>query len=220
MGLFHCIESSCARVEYREYLPPVIRWRYPEEEWQEIEADDYQLEQLTNGQCDTGYNLRGRFEAAYKFDCRGIWEWYSNPRIPVPGAIIGFEEREISGVKRWVILYSRPGQYTIETYTELIDTFYRTTFSNKTNCSGGGAAGWEGGFFSIDTIERADGQADDCTNCIFTITKKGEIVYKEIRPECPEVEQLPCRLSGITKVINIEKLPLLERVELEMNLSI
>ncbi len=35
MGNFHCIPESCGRVVYREYLPPVVRWRYPGEKWQE-----------------------------------------------------------------------------------------------------------------------------------------------------------------------------------------
>ena len=44
MGNFHCIPSTCARVVWREYLSPVVRWRYPGEEWKEIEADDYQID--------------------------------------------------------------------------------------------------------------------------------------------------------------------------------
>lgn len=44
MGNFHCIPSSCARVVWREYLPPTIRWRYPGEDWQEIEGDDHSID--------------------------------------------------------------------------------------------------------------------------------------------------------------------------------
>jgi hypothetical protein len=46
MGNWHCVPSSCAEVVYQEYLPPVVRWRYPGENWQEIEADDYSLAQI------------------------------------------------------------------------------------------------------------------------------------------------------------------------------
>ena len=45
MGNWHCIPSSCATVSYCEYLSPVVRWRYPGEEWQEIEGDDYLVSQ-------------------------------------------------------------------------------------------------------------------------------------------------------------------------------
>lgn len=42
MGNFHCIPSSCAEVNYREYEASKIRWRYGNEPWQQIiGADDY-----------------------------------------------------------------------------------------------------------------------------------------------------------------------------------
>ncbi len=66
MGLFHCIESSCARVEYQEYLPPVVRWRYPGEEWQEIEADDYSIETI-----ETELEL----DAYYYWEAQVIWQY-------------------------------------------------------------------------------------------------------------------------------------------------
>lgn len=213
MGNWHCIPSSCATVHYREYEPPKIRWRYDSEPWQEIEGDDYLLAR-SKGQCNTGYLLRGRFEAAYEFGCRQIWEWYSNPNLPVPGVILGFEERIISGQTRWVILYQRPNQSAPQVYTNLIDTFYRTEFRNRVNCSRGGAFAWTGGFFSIDSITRVDGQLDNCGDCVFTITKNGQTLYTETRAVCPEVQKIPCSLSTVEKQIEIKKLPYLERIEI------
>jgi hypothetical protein len=214
MGNWHCVSSGCAKVVYREYEPPKIRWRYGSEPWQEIiGADDYSLAQ-PKGQCATGYLLTGRFEGAYEnFGCRTIVNWYSNPRLPVPGVILGFEERVISGSKKWVILYQRPNQSTPQAYTNLIDIFYRTEFRNRTNCNTGGAFGWEGGFFSIDSIKRADNEPDNCGDCTFAVTKKGQTVYTETRTVCPEVEKIPCQLSTTEKQIEIEKLPYLERIE-------
>ena len=59
MGNFHRISSSCARVVWREYLPPVVRWRYDfGEEWQEIEADDYATEK-EKGKCQSLYHAFG-----------------------------------------------------------------------------------------------------------------------------------------------------------------
>ena len=66
MGFFHCIESGCARVEYQEYLPPVIRWRYPEEEWQEIEADDYTIETIETELDPNSY---------YFWEAQVIWQY-------------------------------------------------------------------------------------------------------------------------------------------------
>ena len=44
MGTFHCIPQGCGRVLYQEYLPPKVRWRYPGEDWQEIEGDNYEVD--------------------------------------------------------------------------------------------------------------------------------------------------------------------------------
>jgi len=50
--------------------------------------------------------------------------------------------------------------------------------------------------------------------CKFTIYKEGEIIYQEIRDDCPEVEQTDCRLSDIQRQITIEKEAYLQRVEI------
>ena len=60
MGNWHCIPSSCAEVVYQEYLPPVVRWRYPDEDWQEIKADNFTLSQ-DKGKCPTKYHSYGSF---------------------------------------------------------------------------------------------------------------------------------------------------------------
>lgn len=216
MGNWHCIDSSCAKVHYREYLPPVVRWRYPGESWNEINADDYTIVQPP-GQCDTNYHLQGRFEAAYKFNnpeaCRGLWQWQSSPSSPVPGKIIGWDEFIINNFNSyWRIIYE-DSNGSIRYYTQILDLIFRVPITNVTNCDQSGAKGWKGGFFSIDTIERADGEPDNCGDCIFTITKNNEIVHQETRDVCPEVEKLDCQLSEENKVIKIDKLPYLQRVE-------
>lgn len=83
MGNWHCIPSSCARVVYYEYLPPVVRWRYEGENWNEIEADDYAIEQLP-GQCE-GINYRMFFQ-----------EWRPNIKDP-SGPLIKFGKEQIYG---------------------------------------------------------------------------------------------------------------------------
>ena len=65
MGNFHCVSSSCATVVYREYLPPVVRWQYPGEEWQEIEGDDYAVnpkilgEEIIASEFNKAYQIYG-----------------------------------------------------------------------------------------------------------------------------------------------------------------
>ena len=38
-------------------------------------------------------------------------------------------------------------------------------------------------------IQRTDGQADNCGDCILTITKNGKTIFKKSFDECPEVEK-------------------------------
>jgi hypothetical protein len=217
MGNWHCIPSSCVEVVYQTYEPPKIRWRYPGFAWQEIiGADDYTITQ-PQGQCNTGYLLKGRYESAHRNFCRQIIKWYSLPNQPIPGKIIGFEERIISGVNKWVILYQLPGfNQPIQAYTQLIDEFFGYfIIQNKDACSSGGGQGygWTGGFFSIDSIKRADNQPDNCGDCVFIVTKNGQVVHTETRAVCPEVQKIPCKLSDVRHSIEIKKLPLLEKVE-------
>lgn len=217
MGNWHCVPSSCAEVVYQEYLPPQVRWRYPGENWQEIiGADDY-LTTQPKGQCDTGYLLEGRFEAAYQFNtpaaCRGLWEWYSDINNPITGQILGWEEVITNSFNSYWVIVVKKSDGSIFKDNRIYDRFYRTRIRNVTNCSQSGARGWKGGSFFIDSIVRADQQPDNCGDCTFTITKNGAIVHTETRAICPEVEKLPCRLSPEIKRIEIEKLAYLERVE-------
>ena len=55
MGNFHCVTSNCARVVYREYLPPVVRWRYEGEDWNEVDGDDYTIDDKQTGQCEGAF---------------------------------------------------------------------------------------------------------------------------------------------------------------------
>ncbi|NJL53497.1 MAG: hypothetical protein HC930_17425 [Hydrococcus sp. SU_1_0] len=65
----------------------------------------------------------------------------------------------------------------------------------------------------IDSITRLDGLPDNCGDWTFTITKNGKSVHQESRSVKPEVQKIPCQLSDVSKQIEIEKFPYLERVE-------
>ncbi|MDJ0595989.1 MAG: hypothetical protein QNJ72_39410 [Pleurocapsa sp. MO_226.B13] len=216
-GNFYCVPSSCAKIVYREYLPPVVRWRYEGEDWQEIIGADSYTTEKERGKCDTEYNASGKFEAAYKFRnpdaCRGLWDWYSNPNNPIPGKIIGWTEIVFDDFNsRWAIIFETSAGNQ-GTYTNINDLIFRTEITNVTNCNQSGSKGWKGGYFSIDEIERVDGLPDDCGDCIFKVFQEETVVYEEKREKCPEVENLPLRLSDEYKEITIEKLAYLQRVE-------
>ncbi len=64
----------------------------------------------------------------------------------------------------------------------------------------------------VDAV-RVDGSDEGCTECTFTVYRNQEIVHSETREECPEVEQLPCRLSDVIKEVEIDKVSYLQRIE-------
>lgn len=78
MGNFHCISSGCGRVQFREYLPPVVRWRYEDEDWNEIEADDYKLEKEV-GKCPSvEYHVFGVYLSKNINNCDKEAYWHNN----------------------------------------------------------------------------------------------------------------------------------------------
>lgn len=191
MGNFHCIPSNCGTVTYREYLPPVVRWRYPGEEWQEIQGDDYTVEQK--------YPDNTKFVVDFSVDYYGYGNYinsFSNRRIPYlfPGKIIDIYGYEYDGN-----YYTHVVIKWIENNTGL-EKIYRYFVNTSPNSK----------YIVTDWIATPDRPP---TNCEFKIFNQEELVYIETRNTCPEVEKLPCRLSDVTKQIKIEKIPYLERIE-------
>ena len=198
MGNFHCIPSSCARVVWREYLPPVVRWRYENEDWQEIEADDYAIEQK-QGQCRGIQYYVDIYRDRYRHG--QLIERNALKRDVVYGEIedayIENTQNDthpnLTAVYSVVIGKDRYGRYNYR--RSLIDGDGRTGILKSVN------------------IHRVDKQPDNCGDCIFTVYKNDEIVHEETRDVCSEVEKLPCRLSDISKEIKIDKFAYLERIE-------
>lgn len=206
MGNFYCIRANCARVTWRSYLPPTVRWRYPNESWQEIEGDDYALETIPY-QCPAYYKVR-------------YYEFYGSNNTN--RSSLRSLNVELVGplVNHQLVRFSTVIQSWTETSNSIISppveykTFYFLDVENftgqilRTRLNGSSVNGIE-----IVNYQRFDGQPDNCGDCTFTITKNGEIIHEETRNDCPEVEVLPCRLEEISKEIKIEKTPYLERVE-------
>ena len=70
-----------------------------------------------------------------------------------------------------------------------------------------------GSIYRIVDAVRVDGGVENCTQCFFSVYRGREIVHTEVRDNCPQVEQLPCRLSDVINEIKIEKIPYLQRLE-------
>ena len=234
MGNFHCIPSSCATVVYREYLPPVVRWQYPGEEWQEIEGDDYEIIDLVpkfNTTQDFNYTITAK--AVIGESSPPPSAPASLPRVYLKGQIITVN---ITG--DW-----SGGIYEFKRITQGLNVNVELTYLNR---SGGNL---QSGFCAKRTIiaipfnngKRVKSQAGSYTEpvvfgeffdvictpssvpktcidsvvdeCLFKVLSDGAVVHEETREDCPEVEVLPCRLDDKFKHIEINKLPFLDRVE-------
>lgn len=216
----HCTSSSCVEVYWWDYTPSVIRWRYPGEEWQEIEADDYQVK-TQPGQCNTKYFIEA--EATYQgsnvgnlFVCGETMRIVSKRQFD--GNIISVDKIENPENRAFgfaVVWKNRSG---------IIESFNVGVNGYKIGRTGGfGTIVWnnECRFVNYNSggknirnvqIKRVDGKEDNCGDCEFIVYKNGEIVYQETRDDCPEVEQLPCRNNGKPNVIKIRKVPFVSKI--------
>ena len=227
MGNFHCIPDSCARIIYRAYLPPVVRWRYEGEDWQEIEADDYAIEQeqpLTNFETEKYVSFEASAivaarvppltEYPARFNKGDIvtvfprWKYYT----PI-FSIIPFEKFGYSGLN--VAVDHSPTCSNRQIEEKIL--FYGDGTRQVSARSGS----WQDpcidtkvGLFDFRfTVHQNFNRKCLPNECTFTVYKNSEVVYEEIRKDCPEVEQLPCRLSDRYKEIEIKKEAWLQRIK-------
>lgn len=217
MGNFHCIPESCSRVVYREYLPPVLRYRYPDEDWQNIDGDSYSIDSQV-GKCPTKYHVFGTYISKRNNDCNQQIYWRT--ASAVDGANVSDYQPVVTPGYYFAIIGNDGTQYGIrELRADLWQNRYlrderaisifevgAASACQNTNSSVGHSP-------SVSAILRQDRQPDDCGDCEFKVYKQGQLILEEIRDVCPEVEQLPCRLADVSKEIKIEKLPYLERIE-------
>lgn len=190
MGSFHCIPSDCARVIVRQYLPPVVRWRYGDKDWQEIEGDDYKIDSNL-GQCE---NVRYRVDIKFNYlNNSEPTEAYRNLYGPIDG--IGAEEFRTGW--RLCIYAANPRGQRGKCFSVSFANGSGNPFSNE----------------EITSIQTLDNVVDNCGDSTFTVYKNGQTVHQETRDQDPEVEQLPCRLSDVSQEIKIDKTPWLSSIE-------
>lgn len=208
MGNWHCVPSSCARVVYREYLPSMVRWRYPGEPWQEIEGDNYSTKIVEDLSGSKSYCLLVRHLTSTNPDSWGneskVCGWYFN----------GIQSWRL--VPRHIRVFYYPPDnkhydfsYDSSTGFYGSDYFFEVVSQGQTILnfiSRGDTSMWITGI-------TANTPAQKTTACIFTVTKNGQTVHTETRAVCPEVEKLPCRLSNEFKERKIDKFAFTERIE-------
>ena len=210
MGALHCIPNGCGRVLWREYLPPVVRWRYPGEDWQEIEGDRYEIENQPAQCCGSwditvAYNVPG---------CNGGIEYTGAGTVRIPyGTYQGIEYRTDNPFTRTVIQV-----VYYDCYQDKLKTLPVWSSTGKSseipNCGDSLAIHDKpGSTYRIVDAVRVDGGIEECNTCWFSVYKGQEIVHTEVREDCPEVEQVSCRLSDVINEIKIEKIPYLQRIE-------
>lgn len=193
MGNFHCIPNGCGRVVYREYLPPQIRYRYGED-WQYVDGDDYAIEESLGGQ---------------RPGVRYTVKIYINKTNEAPKTYTVYVTGAVGNI---IYIRDRPWESFWTYYYVRLETNSGTGLHPVDHIS------FRGGNSPItppgDNIFRiVDIFPKDKPECTFTIYKNNQIVHQEVRDRCPEVEKLNCRLSDEIKVIKIDKLPWLERIE-------
>lgn len=175
----------------------LIRWRYNDEEWNEIEADDYQIS-TSVGVCPVDYQAFGTYINLNinQGACREIVYWRTKT------ATNGAE------VESWQPVFISPfyvgcpaknGSYvSIQKISKAqFDSRYMPNLSGvqifhgkeTDNCrqSRGQSFGYD---FKLIDIKRVDNLPDDCGDCTFAVFLNEKIVHTEIRDICPKVEHI------------------------------
>ncbi|MEO0835979.1 MAG: hypothetical protein AAFY16_08330 [Cyanobacteria bacterium J06642_3] len=244
MGNFHCIPSSCARVVWREYLPPVIRWRYPDEDWQEIEANNYEIKEYTerfNYTPRKAYRIHCKMRVAHRvppneppYD-KHPTKYYADQELELRtinafnAPITNYQPNFDLGSLRLDVTYtgSKGGNSKGDFCTPVTGIFaiYHIGSDGRNSApqiSGkhinAATVNWNVGLYDWRLVEATEYSPKPCleiveVGCHFSIYKNDIRVYHRVDKNCPEVEQLPCRLSEFSKEIEIKKEAYFQRIE-------
>lgn len=241
MGEFYCIPDSCATVIWYEYEAPKIRYRYPGEDWQEIEGDDYEI--IDNApryltELGGAYQVKGKAVVAMRTPPPEV---KSIPARFLPGQIIDVYliGEHIGAIYDWKL---HPNGANMNSELTNIRTHSCNLFSciceKYTSEKIVYARSHNGGNVRCKTIEgygsysepiiAADSLHDieciyvrhhtNCRNeltntCTFKVYKNEKIVHQETRDVCPEIEKLDCHIKS-QKEIKIKKFPYLSAIEI------
>ncbi len=208
---FHCIPEECGRVVYREYLPPVVRWRYPGEQWQEIEGDDYSINELP-AQCCGSWDITVYFSVP---GCNRALDYSGTRTVRIPyGTYRRIEYQTLNSFVRTniAVIYWDCWQNKEKSVSVWSSTGKSSVIPN---CGDPLAIHDQpGSTYQLVNAVRVDAGQENCTECTFIIYKNQGIVYSTKREDCPEVEKLSCRLSDVVKEIKVNKIAYYQAIEI------
>ncbi len=210
MGNFHCIPEGCGRVVYREYLPSVVRWRYPGEQWQEIEGDDYSIDERP-AQCCGSWDITVEY---YVPGCNRALDYSGTRTVRIPYGKYRRLEYQLDNpfVRTQIAVIYWDCRQNKEKSISVWSSTGKSSI--LPNCGDPTAIHDQpGSTYQLVSAVRVDAGQETCTECTFTVYKNQEVVHSEQRENCPQGEILPCRLSDEVKEIKIEKEAYLQRIE-------
>ncbi len=207
---FHCIPEGCGQVFYREYLAPVVRWRYPGEDWQEIEGDDYSVKELP-AQCCGTWDITVEY---YVPGCNRALDYSGTRTVRIPYGKYRRLEYQLDNpfVRTQIaVIYWDCWQNQEKSISVWSSTGKSSVIPN---CGDAYAIHNQvDSTYQVTDVNRVDEAEENCNKCSLVIYKNQQVVHNEVRSECPEVEVLPCRLSDSLKEVKVEKLNYLEGIE-------
>lgn len=211
-----CNWARSSQVVWQEYsLPPVIRWRYQGEDWNEIEGDDWETEQQKGQCCNLIYRVEISVDLV-RFD-----------RDPSHKPVLFNYIREGTNYRRPPTIYGQFLGTSFDNNQKRANGVSRAFNYNWRSCDGvkrthpistnSNTSGWLDSSISVKSIEVVGEGIDNCGDCIFTVFKDKAVVHQETRDVCPEVEDPTCRLSDVYKRLEITKQPDIETIEINQN---
>ena len=231
-GNWFCVPDGCARVSYRPYLPPGIRYRYPGEDWVSVDGDDYSLKK-TYDFGNSGFYVYADATVQvqssnpnFKYNGYGCNDTITiRSRVTISGGEIldyelnDFVERDQVQLKLTTNLgidfveFQYPDSNgNFPSYLNRFSVPYIGDCSEPEDPTSASSVGVK----DVRNIrfEGISGNQPEIKSCTLTITKDGQVVYQETRDICPEVErEQTCKLSDTWQEIKVEKTNYLERVE-------
>ncbi len=210
MSIYNCIPNGCGRVLWREYLPPKVRWKYPGENWNEIEGDSYEIENLP-AQCCGTWDITVYFSVP---GCNGGQAYSGAGVVRIPYGT--YQRMEYRTDNPWARSLIQVVYYDCYQNKEKTLPVWSSTGKSSIvpNCQDPLAIhDMPGSTYRVVDAVRVDAGIEECNTCWFTVYKGDKIVHTELKDDCPQVEQLSCRLSDIPNEIKIEKIPYLQRIE-------
>ena len=240
MGYLHCVFSSCAEVRYQPYKKKGgIRYRYPGEEWVIIDGDDYSI----NHQLDFGDYLFDVFcqckfthygYVAQPLDNSKYYTYYHNKG----DLVTGVSQYDSNRKGKVIDYYIEPAiNQNLVTLVLIIEyqgvrktlhcNFSARIFNETTRPQGfiwllEDPNPYTGYGFTDTTTPKISFSSNFLSeNYHFIVYKNNNVVFQQTSNDKPEVELIEseqfgeksCQLSDRTKIVKIEKIPLLERID-------